>query len=72
MNYGADDNENMDDANSAGIIEEHIQEEGDIDYDDGLDNSEDEIEGEDLLENMEQDYRREDHLDNYEDVGLDD
>ena len=71
MNYGADDGDLMDDANSAGIIEEHIQE--DVDYhDDELDNSEDEIDGEDLLENMEQDYRRQDELDNYEDVGLDD
>jgi DNA replication licensing factor MCM2 len=49
MNY--DDGDLLDDANSAGIREEHIGE--DIDYDDGLENSDDEIEGEDLMENME-------------------
>ena len=51
--YHGDDEDLLDGAN---IREENIQE--DIDYDDGLDNSEDEVEGEDLMENMEQDYRQ--------------
>ena len=49
MDY--DEGDILEDANSAGIIEENIQE--DVDYDDNLDNSEDEVDGEDLLENTE-------------------
>lgn len=51
-NYEAGEDDLLEEGN---IREENIQE--DIDYDDGIDNSEDEVEGEDLMENMEQDYR---------------
>lgn len=51
--YAQDDEDIL--LDGVNIREENIQE--DIDYDDGLDNSEDEVEGEDLMENMEQDYR---------------
>lgn len=68
-----DDEDLLDGANSAGIIEEQIQDDVDEYEDpDGLNNSEDEIDGEDLFENMEQDYRRQDELDHYEGVGIDD
>jgi len=49
-----DDEDILDGANSAGIIEEEIQDDVDEYEDpDGLNNSEDEVDGEDLLENME-------------------